>query len=67
MEQHSTTSGLPENAYKELKAGEEYRPIMDPEKSYPEVTFWSVAWGFSNGSSFFCSCSIFRIKNWSSI
>ncbi len=36
---------LPENAYKELKAGEEYTPIMVPTKSYPEVTPWSVGWG----------------------
>jgi putative OPT family oligopeptide transporter len=41
----ATTSGLPDNAYKELKAGETYRPIMDPNQSYPEVTGWSVGWG----------------------
>ena len=40
-----TTSGLPENAYKELKAGETYRPVMDPTLSFPEVTPWSVGWG----------------------
>ncbi len=37
--------GLPDNAYKELKPGEEYRPIMPPESSPREVTPWSVAWG----------------------
>jgi putative OPT family oligopeptide transporter len=41
----ATTSGLPENAYKELKPGESYQPILDPSKSYPEVTGWSVGWG----------------------
>jgi putative OPT family oligopeptide transporter len=41
----ATTSGLPANAYKELKPGETYRPIMDPNQSYPEVTGWSVGWG----------------------
>jgi putative OPT family oligopeptide transporter len=46
MDHHSTTaSSLPENAYKELKPGEEYRPIMDPTGSPPEVTPWSVFWG----------------------
>lgn len=46
MEHQATTvSGLPENAYKELKPGEEYRPILDPSASYPEVTAWSVFWG----------------------
>lgn len=46
MEHQATTvSGLPENAYKELKPGEEYRPILDPARTYPEVTGWSVFWG----------------------
>jgi len=44
-QQSSTKSSIPENAYKELKPGEDYRPIMVPEHSYPEVTFWSVSWG----------------------
>ncbi|MFH0990842.1 MAG: oligopeptide transporter, OPT family [bacterium] len=45
--EHSTTasSNLPANAYKELKEGEEYRPIMVPEQTYAEVTPWSVVWG----------------------
>ncbi len=38
-------TSLPENAFKELKAGEEYQPIMSPGKNYPEVTPWSVGWG----------------------
>ena len=46
MEQQSNpSSGLPDNAYKELKPGEDYRPIMVPEQQYPEVTPWSVGWG----------------------
>ena len=28
---------LPENAFRELKPGEEYKPILSPEKVYPEV------------------------------
>lgn len=36
---------LPENAFRELKEGEEYVPIMKPDKTYPEVTPWSVSWG----------------------
>lgn len=39
------TQGLPENAYRELKNGEEYKPIMSPGKVYPEVTPWSVFMG----------------------
>lgn len=37
--------GLPENAYRELKEGEEYKPLMSPSKNYPEVTPWSVSMG----------------------
>jgi hypothetical protein len=29
----SAKSHIPENAYKELKPGEDYRPIMVPEKA----------------------------------
>ena len=36
---------LPENAYRELKAGEEYRPILDPNKKYPELNAWTIVWG----------------------
>jgi len=45
--EHQTpnTNGLPENAYKELKPGEEYRPILDPRQPQEEVTPWSVLWG----------------------
>ena len=44
MEEKRQTS-LPENAHRELQPGEEYKPIMSPEKNYPEVTPWSVAVG----------------------
>jgi putative OPT family oligopeptide transporter len=37
--------GLPENAYKELKPGEEYTPLMRPDATPAEVTPWSVGWG----------------------
>ena len=36
---------LPDNAFRELHDGEEYKPIMGPEKTIPEVTVWSVTWG----------------------
>lgn len=37
--------GLPENAYKELKPGEEYKPVMPADKVFPEITSWSVGMG----------------------
>ncbi len=36
---------LPENAFRELKEGEEYQPVMSPQQVYPEVNAWSVTWG----------------------
>lgn len=36
---------LPENAFRELKKGEEYIPIMPPESNPREATPWSVGWG----------------------
>ena len=36
---------LPENAFRELKDGEEYNPVMKPHQVYPEVNAWSVTWG----------------------
>ena len=36
---------LPENAHRELKAGEEYKPLLPAEKSFPEVTPYSVVMG----------------------
>lgn len=47
MSENQTTNskGLPSNAYKELKPGEEYIPVMLPDRTYPEVTSYSVLMG----------------------
>ena len=39
------TTGLPENAARELKPGEKYEPILSPNNVYPEVNAWSVSLG----------------------
>ena len=44
MEENKKTQ-LPENAHRELKPGEEYQPLLSPNKNYPEVTPWSVSLG----------------------
>ncbi len=36
---------LPENAFRELAEGEEYRPMMHPAREYKEVTVYSVVMG----------------------
>lgn len=39
------TTELPENAYRELKKGEEYKPVLPADKPTTEVTSWSVGMG----------------------
>ena len=36
---------LPENAFRELKPGETYRPVLSPDGVHPEVTTYSVTMG----------------------
>ncbi len=38
-------NSLPENAQRELKPGEEYKPLLGAEKRWAEVTLYSVALG----------------------
>ena len=44
-QENEKQTGLPENAFRSLNEGEEYKPLMSPDKKYPEVNFWSVSWG----------------------
>lgn len=43
MKEHRTS--LPENAQRELKPSEKYEPLLSPNKTYPEVTPYSVCVG----------------------
>ena len=36
---------LPENAYSELKEGEEYKPVLPADRAIKEITPWSVGMG----------------------
>ena len=65
MSEHDSTNssiGLPENAYAELKPGEEYIPIMAPEKVYPETTIWSVFWGLIMAVLFSAAAAYLGLK-----
>jgi len=62
VEHESSVKGLPENAYKELKEGEVYSPIMDPKKVYPEVTPWSVFWGLVMAALFSAAAAYLGLK-----
>ena len=54
--------GLPENAYKELKPGEEYHPIMSPQKTYPEISTYSVFWGLIMAVLFSAAAAYLGLK-----
>ena len=45
MEEEKKPAQLPENAFRKLAPGERYEPLLKPEKSYPEITPWSVSLG----------------------
>ena len=45
MKQEQTRTSLPENAYRELKPGEEYKPVMPATSNPKEVTPYSVTMG----------------------
>ncbi|MDD4712749.1 MAG: oligopeptide transporter, OPT family [Bacteroidales bacterium] len=55
-------SGLPENAFRELKPGEEYKPLMSPDKTYPEATSWSISWGLLMAVLFSAAAAYLGLK-----
>lgn len=61
-EKKEQMSGLPENAYRELKEGEEYQPMMRPDKTYREVTPWSVGWGLVMAVVFSAAAAFLGLK-----
>lgn len=61
-ENKEQTNGLPENAYRELKKGEEYKPLMPADKTYREVTPWSVMWGLIMAVIFSAAAAYLGLK-----
>lgn len=61
-ENEEKTNGLPENAYRALKEGEHYEPLMSPNKQYPEVTLWSVLWGLLMAVVFSAAAAYLGLK-----
>lgn len=61
-ENEEKVSGLPENAYRELKEGEVYKPIMSPDKQVREVTPWSVLWGLVMAVLFSAAAAYLGLK-----
>lgn len=53
---------LPENAFTELKPGEEYIPPMRPDKTYPEATGYSVSMGLIMAVIFSAAAAYLGLK-----
>ncbi len=62
MENQEKFTGLPENAFRELKPGETYEPLMSPGKQYKEVTLWSVLWGIGMAILFSAATAYLGLK-----
>ena len=61
-QEDKNNTGLPENAFRPLEKGEEYRPLMSPDKVYPEVNFWSVSWGIAMAVLFSAAAAYLGLK-----
>ena len=55
-------SQLPDNAFRELKEGEKYEPLMVPDGQYPEVNAWSVTWGVVMAMLFSAAAAYLGLK-----
>ena len=62
MSETNKNVGLPENAFRELKPGEQYKPLMSPDQAYPEVNVWSVSWGICMAILFSAAAAYLGLK-----
>ena len=62
MQQEQIKTSLPENAYRELKAGEQYEPVMGPKAMPREVTPYSVTIGIIMAVLFSAAAAYLGLK-----
>ena len=62
MEQEKIQTSLPENAYRELKPGEEYTPVMPASSNPKEVTPYSVTMGVIMAIVFSAAAAFLGLK-----
>ena len=53
---------LPDNAFRPLKEGEKYVPVLRPEKNYPEITPYSVSLGLIMAVIFSAAAAYLGLK-----
>ena len=56
------TTKLPENAFRELREGESYQPLMPANRTYRELTPWSITWGILMAIIFSAACAYLGLK-----
>ena len=62
METNNNKSSLPENAYRELAPGEEYKPLLDSKSQPKEVTPYSVTMGIVMAIIFSAAAAYLGLK-----
>ena len=62
MQEEEKITGLPENASRELREGEEYKPILSADRDYPEVNLRSVVWGLLMAVLFSAAAAYLGLK-----
>ncbi|RLD13909.1 oligopeptide transporter, OPT family [candidate division KSB1 bacterium] len=62
MEHSTVAKGLPENAYRKLKPGEVYRPVVPDDAPLPEVTSYSLLWGMFYAVVFSAAAAYLGLK-----
>ncbi|MBR2333100.1 MAG: oligopeptide transporter, OPT family [Rikenellaceae bacterium] len=62
MSQENIKNSLPENAYRELAPGEEYKPILDAKSQPKEVTPYSVSMGIIMAIIFSAAAAYLGLK-----
>jgi len=62
MSEEEKITGLPENASRPLRDGEEYKPLLSADKNYPEVNFRSVMLGLLMAVLFSAAAAYLGLK-----
>ena len=62
MEHQTSGKGLPENAYRKLKEGEVYQPVIPDHAPLPEATMYSVLWGLFYAVIFSAAAAYLGLK-----
>ncbi len=62
MDHEVKVKGLPENAYRKLKDGEVFKPVVPSEKPLPELTRYSLLWGMFYAILFSAAAAYLGLK-----